>query len=350
MPKSTTSTPSGSSRSESLPTTSTPKPSSPRKTLPMPATRMRLLIGGLRVERHYLNGREEEPVPQDLGISEVPAGVVLQRDREMDPFFVVLFDGLDEGNLPLQRQVHDVPSSAGPEHDAATLDELDAVHGHTLERGSFLLVPQHPELADGPVQVHQLFLREGLAPLQDLPRPRVRGAHLRLLLIGESENVQDQELIYLPTVEHIARAFGSYLWIVREYDRGRKQHVLGPFHPDQHGPGLLVLTPRRELPQRLWRVCHRDEAASFYLERGVRRAEGLAKRILPVFPLPGRGVDGLDGQPVDPLAQGPGLNLDLSAQRAPATHESSQYLARWTRDLFLATPTGDIYPCMFWSL
>src|SRR5215203_477825 len=75
-----------------------------------------------------------------------------------------------------------------------------------------ILVPQHPELADGPVQVHQFFLREGLAPLQDLPRPRVRGAHLRLLLIGESENVQDQELIYLPTVEHIARAFGSYLW------------------------------------------------------------------------------------------------------------------------------------------
>src|SRR5918995_120513 len=82
-----------------------------------------------------------------------------------------------------------------------------------------ILVPQHPELADGPVQVHQLFLREGLAPIQDLPRPRVRGAHLRLLLICEGENVQDQELIYLSTIEHIARAFGSYLCIVREYDR-----------------------------------------------------------------------------------------------------------------------------------
>src|SRR5215210_5892820 len=70
-----------------------------------------------------------------------------------------------------------------------------------------ILVPQHPELADGTVQVHQLLLREGLAPLQDLPGPRVRGAHLSLLLIGEGENVQDQELIYLPTVEHIARAF-----------------------------------------------------------------------------------------------------------------------------------------------
>src|SRR5215207_2515970 len=108
-----------------------------------------------------------------------------------------------------------------------------------------ILVPQHPEFADGTMQIHQLLLREGLAPLQDLPRPRVRGAHLRLLLIGESENVQDQELIYLPTVEHIARAFGSYLWIVRENDRGRKQHVLGSFFPDEHRPRLFVLTPLR---------------------------------------------------------------------------------------------------------
>src|SRR5215217_2613138 len=200
-----------------------------------------------------------------------------------------------------------------------------------------ILVPQHPEFTDGTVQIHQLLLREGLTPLQDLPRPRVRGAHLRLLLIGESENVQDQELIYLATIEHIARAFGSYLWIVREYDRRRKQHVLGAF--------LFG-----ELPQRLGRVCHGDEGAPFYLERGVRRAEGLAKRVLPIFPLPGGGVDDLDCQPVDPLAQGLGVNLDLSAQRAPATHESPQYLARWTRDLFLATPTRDIYTCSFRSL
>src|ERR671920_2614165 len=131
-----------------------------------------------------------------------------------------------------------------------------------------ILVPQHPELADGPVQVHQLLLRERLAPIQDLPRLRIRGAHLRLLLISEGENVQDQKLIYLSTVEHVARAFGGDLRIVGEDYRGRKQHVLGPFLPDQHGPGLLVLTPRREFPQRLWRVCHRDEAASFYLERG----------------------------------------------------------------------------------
>src|SRR5215212_2341569 len=83
-----------------------------------------------------------------------------------------------------------------------------------------ILVSQHSELPDGAVQIHQLFLRERLAPLQDLPRPRVRCAHLGLLLIGEGEDVKDQELIYLPTVEHVARALGGHLRIVGEYDRG----------------------------------------------------------------------------------------------------------------------------------
>src|SRR5918995_4578203 len=88
-----------------------------------------------------------------------------------------------------------------------------------------ILVPQHPELADGPVQVHQILLREGLTPLQDLPPPRVGGSHLGLLFVGEREDVQDQELIYLSPVEHIAWAFWGDLWIVREYYRRREQHV-----------------------------------------------------------------------------------------------------------------------------
>src|SRR5215203_357435 len=208
-----------------------------------------------------------------------------------------------------------------------------------------ILVPQHPELADGTVQVHQLLLREGLAPLQDLPRPRVRGAHLRLLLIGEGENVQDQELIYLSTVEHVARTFGGDLRIVGEDYRGRKQHVLDPFLPDQHGPGLLVLTPFRKSLQLPRRISHRNEGAPFYLERGVRRAEGPAQRVFPIFPLPGGGVGDLDCQPENPLPQSLSLDLDLSAQREPAAHESSQDVARWTRDLFLATPTRNVYPC-----
>jgi hypothetical protein len=86
-------------------------------------------------------------VPEDVGVSQVPARVVLQRDREVDPFLVVLLDGLDERDLSLESQVHDVPSGAGPEHHAATLRELDTVHGHTSERGSLLLFPEEIHLS-----------------------------------------------------------------------------------------------------------------------------------------------------------------------------------------------------------
>src|SRR3712207_4596869 len=83
---------------------------------------------------------------------------------------------------------------------------------------SSILVPQHPELADGPVQAHELLRRERLATLQDLARPRIGGAHLLLLRVREAEDVQDEQLIYLPTVEEVARALGGDLGVVGEDD------------------------------------------------------------------------------------------------------------------------------------
>src|SRR5215208_3268860 len=221
-----------------------------------------------------------------------------------------------------------------------------------------ILASQYPELADSPVQVHQLLLREGLAPLQDLPRPRIRGAHLSLLLISQSKNVQDQELIYLPTVEHVARAFGRDLGIVGEYDRGREQQSPATFLPDEHGPRLEILTLFRELPQRLRRVGHGDELPPYDFERGVGRAEGLsvgagfkpAPTGLPIFILPGGGVGDPDRQPEDPPPQSLGLNLDRSAHRAPPAHESSLDLARRTHEFFLIAPFGDVYPCSYGCL
>src|SRR5919112_2610982 len=148
MPKSTTSTPSGSPRPASRRTTSTPKPSSPRNTFPTPATRTRpLLTIVLRVQRYDLFGGEEEPVSEGGAIlSEVPARVILQRDRQVDPVLVVLLDGLDESYLAGEREVHDVPSGARPEHDPAPLLELDTLDDHALKLGSSLLLPEevHP--------------------------------------------------------------------------------------------------------------------------------------------------------------------------------------------------------------
>src|SRR3712207_9461748 len=55
----------------------------------------------------------------------------------------------------------------------------------SCSRKTSTLLPKHPELPDGSVQVYKLLRRKRLAPLQDLSRPRVGGAHLFFLLIGE---------------------------------------------------------------------------------------------------------------------------------------------------------------------
>src|SRR5215204_2517540 len=127
MPKSTTSTPSGSSRPTSLRTTSTPKPSSPRNMLPTPATRMRLLTRELQVQWFDLLGGEEEPVTEDAITPQVSSRVVLQRHRDIDPVLVVLLYALDERGLPGAREVHDVPSGVGPEQYPAPFLELDTL-------------------------------------------------------------------------------------------------------------------------------------------------------------------------------------------------------------------------------
>src|SRR3712207_1036627 len=152
MPKSTTSTPSGNSRPASRLTTSTPKPSSPRNMLPTPAIRMRLgLMGELRgeldVQRFDLLGGEEEPVTGDAFLPQVPPRVVLQRHRYVDPVLVVLLYALDERGLPGEREVHNVPSGAGPKQNPASLLELDTLHRHALKLGPVLVLSEevfHP--------------------------------------------------------------------------------------------------------------------------------------------------------------------------------------------------------------
>src|SRR5918994_916693 len=99
-------------------------------------------MGNLEVQRLDLLGREEEPVPEESVLSQVPARVVLQRHRDVDPLLVVLLYTLDERDLSLEGEVHDVTSGARPEQDPAPLLELDAVHFHALKRGPPLVIPE----------------------------------------------------------------------------------------------------------------------------------------------------------------------------------------------------------------
>src|SRR5215207_2728923 len=96
----------------------------------------------LQVQRLDLLGGEEEPVPEDAIPAQGPARIVLQRHGDIDSVLEVLLYALDERDLPLESNVHNVPSGARPEQDPAPLLDLDTLHSHALERGPPLLIPE----------------------------------------------------------------------------------------------------------------------------------------------------------------------------------------------------------------
>src|SRR5918993_3999783 len=161
------------------------------------------------------------PVPEDWHIHHLPARIVLDRDCEENAVLEVLLDLLDYRRLPRERDVEDVPPglrqqadpASGPDLDAADRDALRCRPLQVLDlEGVYLLAsPQRLEAADGAVQTHQVLLGERLAAVQDLARPRISGARLLLLLVRQAEDAQREQLVYLPSVEEIARALRRYL-------------------------------------------------------------------------------------------------------------------------------------------
>src|SRR4028118_617091 len=146
---------------------------------------------------------------------------------------------------------------------------------------SSILAPQHPDVPESPVQPHELLRREGLAPLEDLPPPRVGGAHLLLLLVREVQDVQDEHPVDLGPVERVARSLRRDLGVVVEDDRGRQHGAQILLLPDEHGPRLQVLAPLRDLRELPRRVYERDELPALDLQSRVRRDEGLPQGALP---------------------------------------------------------------------
>src|SRR5215212_3791120 len=134
---------------------------------------------------------------------------------------------------------------------------------------STLLLPQHPDIPEGPVQLHKFLRRQRLAPLQDLPRPRIGGPHLLLLLVREGHDVQDEQLIDLGPVEQVARALRGDLGIVIEDDGGGEHLAPVPFLSHQYGPRLQVLARSHSLQELLRGVRQRDKLSSLHLQRRV---------------------------------------------------------------------------------
>ena len=69
------------------------------------------------------------------------------------------------------------------------------------------------------MQPHDVIARQRLGAIQERASARVGSSHLRLLLIGEREDAQAQDLVDLGGVEQVARRFGRDLGMVLEDDR-----------------------------------------------------------------------------------------------------------------------------------
>ena len=201
----------------------------------MPATRTRVAArrgDASPAERLDLVGREEEAVAGLALDAEVAARVVLDDHRELDAALHVLLDRLDDGRaarrarrrrrrrprrgrsrtrLPRRSSTPSTVTASGPGRSSSS--QYGSVGHRPLAMPNSRIAPCRRISSSG---------RERLGALEDLARARVGVAHLGLLLVGEAEDVEHEQLVDLAAVEQVARALGRDPRVVREDDRRRR--------------------------------------------------------------------------------------------------------------------------------
>src|SRR5207245_9400715 len=140
----------------------------------------------------------------------------------------------DGRDLPRERDVEHVRARLRPEPDA--IARLKWLRDGT-------------QLADGAVQPRHLLRREPLGALDEATRAGV-ALGLALLLLGEREDAQREDLVDLRGVEEVARTLRGDLRMVVQ-DDGRRQHRFGPAH--QYRPPTVVVADSA----RRGRTCRR---------------------------------------------------------------------------------------------
>ena len=90
---------------------------------------------------------------------------------------------------------------------------------------------------------------------------RVGRPRLRLLLVGEHQRAQAEDLVDLGAVEEVRRALRGELRVVGEDDRRREQQVAAPGRSGEHRPGVLVVQLAGGGQRPLGRVGGREERA-----------------------------------------------------------------------------------------
>ncbi len=150
--------------------------------------------------------------------TEVAARVVVEHQRQMDRAFVVLLDGIDDGGLAGEEQIHGVTAArARAKPDARAGRQLDALVGHhgllrfalptrATPIRSWRALGDLPQPAYGSVQSGPMLRRQSFGPVENLPGAIVGLAGLALLLVGHRQDAQRQDLVDLSAVEEITVA------------------------------------------------------------------------------------------------------------------------------------------------
>ena len=110
-----------------------------------------------------------------------------------------------------------------------------------------------------PCRSLQILRRHGVAPVDDLPGPRVGGPGLGLLLVGHGHHPQGQDLVDLGGVEQRTGALRGHLRVVVQDDRRAQHHVGGAGWPGEHRPATVLVARGRRRRRVRGRVEQRDE-------------------------------------------------------------------------------------------
>ncbi|CAK7283414.1 hypothetical protein SGPA1_21389 [Streptomyces misionensis JCM 4497] len=193
--------------------------------------------------------------------------------------------------------------------------------------------------ADRAVEAFEDLAGHGVDPVEDVRGPRVGGAGLRLLLVGQQHRAQGQDLVDLRRVVQVTRALRRHLGTVRQDDRRRQQHRTrlpaavtacrggGRAAEDREGERVAALARMPGEPR--GRIDQRGELHALAADQRVGGDQRVAQRLVPHRP----GVGGLarvlgaHQQPVQPRRQRPhahgglGPHLPAPPQDPPRARE-----------------------------
>ena len=156
----------------------------------------------------------------------------------------------------------------------------------------------------------------GVDPVDDGCGTVVGAPRLPLLLVGEGEDAQGEDLVDLGGVEHVPLALGGDLGVVVQGDRRGQDDLAVALVADQHRPRPHVLARGHRTGGELRRVDEGHEPAVVGGHQRVHRGQRAADHVVPGRAVPRRpGREVLDHHPE--LDQGVGALDPLGGQPQP---------------------------------